>query len=62
LAEKNEFLLVTSTSSCLVCYKEKYNFHWSSQSVWITEELYICWKTVVSTRKDPYPSAVLLCW
>jgi len=31
LAEVTYFCQFTSTSSCLVCYEEKYNIYWSSR-------------------------------
>jgi len=28
-------------------FEEKWSFYWLSRSVWITKELFRCWKTVV---------------
>jgi len=62
LAEITDFCKITSTSSCLVYWREKYYLCWSPRSVWITEGPADIWIQWCRHEVSIYPSVVPLNW
>jgi len=62
LAEITYFCKITSTTSCLVYWREKYYLCRSSQSVWINEGSSDVWIQWCRHEVSIYPSVVQLNW